>query len=71
MLPTLHIKLGLAKQFVKALKSDNEAFKHVQAMFPKLSEAKVKVGISTGPQIRQMLGSKELEGKMTALERDA
>ena len=41
-LPILHIKLGLAKQFVKALKSDIEAFKHVQAMFPKLSEAKVK-----------------------------
>ena len=40
-------------------------------MFPKLSEAKVKGGIFTGPQIRQMLGSKELEGKMTALERDA
>ena len=42
LLPTLHIKLGLAKQFAKALKSDSEAFKHVQAMFPKLSEAKVK-----------------------------
>ena len=50
--PILHIKLGLAKQFVKALKSDSEAFKHVQAMFPKLSEAKVKDGIFTGPQIR-------------------
>ena len=71
LLPTLHIKLGLAKQFMKALKSDSETFKHVQVMFPKLSEAKVKGGIFTGPQIRQMLGSKELEGKMTALERDA
>ena len=40
-------------------------------MFPKVSEANVKGGIFTGPQIRQMLGSKELEGKMTALERDA
>ena len=50
-LPTLHIKLGLAKQFVKALKSDSEPFKHVQAMFPKLSEAKVKGGIFTRPQI--------------------
>ena len=69
LLPTLHIKL--AKQFIKALKSDSEAFKHVQAMLPKLSEAKVKGGIFIGPQIQQMLGSKELEGKMTALERDA
>ena len=40
-------------------------------MFPKLSEAKVNGGIFTGPQIRQMLDSKELECKMTALERDA
>ena len=71
LLPTLHIKLGLAKQFAKALKSDSEAFKHVQAMFPKLSQAKVKGDIFTGPQTRQMLDSKELEGKMTALERDA
>ena len=35
LLPTLHKKLGLAKQFVKALKSDSEAIKRVQAMFPK------------------------------------
>ena len=34
LLPTLHIKLGLAKQFIKALKSDSEAIKHVQTMFP-------------------------------------
>ena len=39
-------------------------------MFAKLSEAKVKDSIFKGPQIRQMLGSKELEDKMTALERE-
>ena len=44
LLPTLHIKLGLAKHLIKALKSDSEAIKHVQEMFPKLSEAKVKGG---------------------------
>ena len=53
------------------MKSDSETIKHVQAMFPKVSEAKVKGGIFTGPQIRQMLGSKELEDKMNDLERDA
>ena len=31
----------------------------------------MKGGIFTGPQIRQMLGSRESEDKMTALERDA
>ena len=63
--------MDLQSSSVKALKSDSEAFKHVQAMFPKLSEAKVKGGIFTGPQILQMLDSKELEDNRTALERDA
>ena len=67
----LHIKLGLAKQFIKALKSDSKALSYVQAMFPKLSEANLKGGIFIGTQIRQILGSKELKDKMTALERDA
>ena len=71
LLPSLHIKLGLAKQFIKAVKSDSKAFSHVQAMLTNLSEAKVKGGIFTEPQTRQVLGSKKFEDKMTALERDA
>ena len=71
LLPTLHTKFGLAKQFIKALKSDSEAIMHVQAIFPNLSESKIKGGIFTGPQIQQILGSKELEDKMNNLERDA
>ena len=46
LLPRLHIKPGLSKQLIKAWKSDSKALSHVQAMFPKLSEAKVK---GTGP----------------------
>ena len=64
-------KAWACKAVIKALKSDSKTLSHVKAMFPKLSEAKVKGGIFTGPQIRQMLGSKELEDKMTAVERDA
>ena len=71
LLRTIYIKLGLAKQFVKALKLDCKALSHMQAMFPKLSEAKMKGGIFTGPQIRQILDSEKLEDKMTTLERDA
>ena len=57
--------------FIKVLKSDSKALSYVQAMFPKLSEAKVKGGIFTGPQIPKMLGSKVLEDKMTTLDREA
>ena len=71
LLPSLHIKLGLAKQFVKALKSTSRAFRHIRQMFPSISEAKVKGGIFVGPQIRRMLASKELEKQMSDLERNA
>ena len=71
LLPPLHIKLGLAKQFVKALNPSGRAFKYISKMFPKLSEAKVQAGVFTGPQIRLMLASEDLEKKMTPKERNA
>ena len=70
MLRTLHTEFGLAKQFIKALKSDSKALSHLQAMFPKLSEAKVKVG-SQDHRFGKCLAPKELEDKMTTLKRDA
>lgn len=71
LLPPLHIKLGLIKQFIKGLNSNSEALSLIRQMFPKLSEAKVKGGIFTGPQIRAMLKSKELVDVMTLDERTA
>ena len=47
------------KQFVKALDCEGEAFQEIRAMFPKLSDAKVKGGIFVGPE------------KMTETERKA
>ena len=71
LLPPLHIKLGLAKQFVKALKPTGRAFRHIRQMFPSLSEAKIKGDIFVGPQIRKMLASEKLEEQMSDLERNA
>ena len=71
LLPPLHIKLGLAKQFVKSLKPTSRAFRHIRQLFPSISEAKVRSGIFEGPQIRRMLASEELEKKMSDLERNA
>lgn len=44
ILPPLHLKLGYMKQFVKALNSNSEAFQHLQKVFSKLSDAKIKAG---------------------------
>lgn len=45
LLPPLHIKLGLMKQFVKALPKDGRCFKYLYQKFPHLSEAKLKEGV--------------------------
>ena len=71
LLPPLHIKLGLAKQFAKSLKPTSRAFRHIRQLFPSISEAKVRSGIFVGPQIRRMLASEELEKQMSDLERNA
>ena len=71
LLPPLHVKLGLAKQFVKALKPTSRALRHIRQMFPSISEAKVKGGLFAGPQIGRLLASEELEEQMSDLERNA
>ncbi len=59
LMPPLHIKLGLMKQFVRALDKESAAFKYLQDFFPKLSEAKVKAGVFVGPQIKKILECNE------------
>ena len=59
LMPPLHIKLGLIKQFVMALDKESAAFKYLQDLFPKLSEAKVKAGIFVVPQIKKIIDCDE------------
>ena len=44
LLPPLHIKLGLMKQYVKSLDKGRECFKCICQMFSLLSHEKIKVG---------------------------
>ena len=55
LLPPLHIKLGLMKQFVKALDKEGECFKYLCTKFPRLTYEKIKPGIFDGPQIRLLV----------------
>ena len=54
LLTTLHIKLGLMKQFNLSLPKDGDCIRYLCSKYPKLSEAKLK-GVFTGPDIRKML----------------
>ena len=61
LLPPLHIKLGLMKNFVKALHKNGVAFQHLSTVFPGLSAAKLKEGIFVGPQIQEVLKDTDFE----------
>ena len=55
LLPPLHIKLGLMKQFVKALPKEGETFKYLCGESLGLFEAKLKEGIFVRPDIRKLM----------------
>uniref|UniRef100_A0ABD2WD45 Reverse transcriptase RNase H-like domain-containing protein n=1 Tax=Trichogramma kaykai TaxID=54128 RepID=A0ABD2WD45_9HYME len=54
LLPPLHIKLGIMKQFVKALSVSDECYKYLESKFSYKSDAKLKEGIFDGPEIRKL-----------------
>jgi hypothetical protein len=55
LLPSMHLKLGLMKNLVKAMNQEETAFTYLREKFPSLSEAKLKEGIFIGPQIRPLI----------------
>ena len=50
--PPLHVKLGLIKQFTKALDKDGDCFTYLCHAFPGLTMEKLKAGIFDGTQIQ-------------------
>lgn len=71
LLPPLHIKLGLMKQFVKALDKESECFKYIQSQFPNLTTAKTEGGIFVGPDIRKLMRDENFTKTMTTNEKNA
>ncbi|GBN00648.1 hypothetical protein AVEN_154414-1 [Araneus ventricosus] len=67
-LPPLHIKLGLMKNFVKAMDCGGNGFQYLRLKFPKVSETKIKEGIFVGPQFRQLMKDPVFESKLTKKE---
>jgi len=54
LLPPLHIKLGLIKNFVKAMDHNGTALMYLRQKFPVLSDAKIREGVLTGHFIVMM-----------------
>jgi hypothetical protein len=71
LLPLLHIKLGIMKQFVKALDKSGSCFQYLGHKFAALSEVKVKEGMFDGPQIRQLMKDTAFTDTMSDIELQA
>lgn len=71
ILPPLHIKLGLFKNFVKALQKEGPAFHYLKLVFPNLSDAKIKEGVFVGPQITKLLKDPAFNKVLTSNESKA
>ncbi|KYM93378.1 hypothetical protein ALC62_16020 [Cyphomyrmex costatus] len=71
ILPPLHIKLGLMKQFVKSLDKTGKCFKYLHQIFPKYSDAKIKEGVFDGPQIRKLFRDPDFIKTMNNREKAA
>ena len=70
ILPPLHIKLGLMKQYVKSLDKGGECFKYICQKFSFLSHEKIKASVFDGPKIRQLMKNKELIETMSQEEKN-
>ena len=68
ILPPLHIKLCIMKQFIKALDRDGGCLHYICSIFPRVSDEKKKAGIFDVPQIKTLLKDKYFIARMTAVK---
>ena len=68
---SLHIKLGLVKNFVKGMDKTVRGFEYVRNKFPNASDAKIKEVIFIGPQIRELTQDKHFDENLNETERNA
>ena len=71
LLPPLHIKLGLMKNFVKAMDREGRGFTFLQHKFPRISLGKLKAGIFGGPQIRELMKDSIFDDALSTAELSA
>ena len=55
ILPLLHVKLGLMKQFVKALDKDGDYFNYIAKTYPGLSMVELEASIFDRPHIHKLM----------------
>ena len=71
LFPPLHIKVGLIKQFTKALDKNGSCFTYLCRTFQGVTIEKLKAGVFDGPQIRQLTRDRNFEESMNRTELEA
>ena len=71
ILPSLHMKLGLFKNSVKAPDKNGAGFHYLKEKFPRVSDSKIKEGIFVGPQIRGLIRDGNFEDLLSQTEKSA
>ena len=69
-MPPLNIKLGLMKNFVKAMVRNGTAFLYLREKFPLLSDTKIGEGVFTGPDIHSLLRYEVFERIIRVMSRE-
>ncbi|UYV76634.1 hypothetical protein LAZ67_14001539 [Cordylochernes scorpioides] len=67
-LPPLHIKLGLMKNFDKAMDRNASGFAYLIQKISSIIEAKIKEGIFVGPQIRELQQDGNFQNSLNEVE---
>ena len=68
LLPSLHVKLGIMKNFVKALDRNGEGFLYLCSKFPNLSDARDKREVFVGVNIGKVMCEKNFKRKFNSTE---
>ena len=72
LLPTLHIKLGLMKNFVKDMDHQGSGFQYLKKKFKgKMTDAKIEAGVFTGPEIRSVINDSSFPASLNEMELEA
>ena len=61
LLPSVHINLGLMKNFVNIMDQTGSAFRYFTEKLPGMSPAKTKEGVFIGPQMCKLLRHKQFD----------
>jgi hypothetical protein len=65
--PSFYIKLGLVKNFVKAMDQNGTAFMYLKNKFARARDAKIKEKVFVGPQIRELITDVIFEDQLSEM----